>query len=65
MTIVQTIYQYVSYVREMIKDMRDSKLNITDVLPSPYYFFILANSLDIIPDTMIEIKESILGSIST
>lgn len=65
MTIVQTIYQYVSYVREMIKDMRDSKLNIADVLPSPYYFFILANSLDIIPDTMIEIKESILGSIST
>jgi hypothetical protein len=49
----------------MMKDMRGLKLNIADVIRSPYYFFIFSNSLDVLADSMIKIKESMLESICT
>jgi len=45
--------------------MRELQLGIQFVLPSPYYFFIFANSLDILPDNMINIKNSVLQSVNT
>ena len=42
--------------------MIDKQATVSQVLPSPYYFFIAANSLDILPDSIINTKNTIMNS---